>query len=96
MNKLESVLKKLKNVNIKGVLKGRHNMTTGLADEVAEIRAEVCKTCPHNVEEPIPELRIKDEVLPHISERCCGVCGCSLPYLTRQFEETCKLKKWDI
>ncbi|MNY58712.1 hypothetical protein D3C86_1950810 [compost metagenome] len=50
--------------------------------------------CPKNILEPIEELRIEDKEIPEISNRCCGECGCALPYLTRQNEETCKLKKW--
>lgn len=96
MNILESALKKIKNINVKGVLDGRHNLTSGEVDEIAKLRAEVCATCPKMVREPIPTLRIKDEVIPSISEMCCGVCGCELPYLTRQFEETCQLKKWEV
>lgn len=94
MKKLESIIKKAKNINVKGVLKGRHNKKTGEFDELAKERAAICAVCPKNILEPIEELRIKDDEIPEISNRCCGECGCALPYLTRQNEETCKLKKW--
>lgn len=95
MKKIESAAKKLKNINVKGVLKGLHNKATEEeVDELAKTRAEICATCPKKQKEPIPALRVKDKELPEISECCCGVCGCTLSYLVRQSEEGCKLNKW--
>lgn len=94
MKKLESLRKKAKNVDVKAVYEGVKNKLSGELEELAIERAEICRACDKNVEEPIDSLKIKDEKLPHISERCCDVCGCALPYLLRQLEESCSLKKW--
>lgn len=96
MKKLESLIKKAKNLNIKGVIEGVHNLSTGEVDDIAIVRAAVCSGCPSNIIEPIEELAIEDSVIPEISKRCCKECGCALPYLTRQFKKTCSLKKWEI
>lgn len=96
MNKIESIIKKLKNFNVKGLLEGRHNLTTGEMELLAASRAAVCARCPSNIQEPIAEMAIEDKKLPDISERCCKECGCALPYLVRQTAKTCSLKKWEI
>lgn len=94
MNKIESLIKKAKNLNIKGVIQGMHNLSTGDAEEIATSRSEICAGCPSNIAEPIAELAIEDTALPVLSKRCCKECGCALPYLLRQSEKSCSLKKW--
>lgn len=94
--KIKSITKKLLNLDIGGYLEGKDNYENrqSAIEEIAIERAEVCAECDMNIVEPIDELKIHDDNIPSISERCCDACGCSLPYLLRQNKKSCKLNKW--
>lgn len=89
-----SISKKIKNIDVNGVIEGMANKISGSMDDVAKQRAEICAECDSMVDEPIEELAINDKNIPEISRKMCNECGCSLPYLLRQNRKKCKLKKW--
>lgn len=93
MNKKQSLIKKIKNVNIHALIKGMIAKGTGDMEDVAEIRAAVCAECPSNIHEPIEAIAVTDRI-ESIDRRMCEECGCSLPYKVRQLDEGCPLKKW--
>lgn len=86
-------MKKVANLELKAYNQGKKNFRSGTAEALAEERAAICATCPHNEIEPIEELAVKDPI-ESISERCCGVCGCTLSYLLRQTVKPCAKGKW--
>lgn len=71
---------------------GKHNFENGLMNAEALERLSTCMDCEHFVKEPISFLRVKDEVIPQLSEMMCNDCGCELPYKTRQNVKLCS--KW--
>lgn len=92
-----SIFKKIKSIGKNGIdpiLEGKRNYENkkDLIEATAHARATTCKSCPENVKEPIPFLKIKDERIPEISGKMCDGCGCALPYLLRQSSKVCK--KW--
>lgn len=89
-----SIKKKLQNLSLQGLAEGLKNKITGDMEETAKQRAEICRLCPHNVVEPIEELRVKDNKIPSITNKMCDLCGCALPYLLRQTKKACKAGKW--
>lgn len=93
MKKTESALKKIANLELKAYSQGKKNFKSGTLEGVAESRAKTCDTCPHNEIEPIEELAVSDHI-ESISDRCCGVCGCTLSYLLRQTVKGCPIDKW--
>lgn len=93
MKKTESALKKIANLELKAYNQGKKNFRSGTSEALAESRATICKECPHNEIEPIEELAVADPIAS-ISNRCCGVCGCTLSYLLRQTVKDCAINKW--
>lgn len=95
MNKLESLYKKARNIDLEAYEAGKKNYTEPklCIEQKARQRAQQCKQCEHNIIEPIERFKIKDSIKA-ISERSCSACGCLLPYLLRQNLKQCKLKKW--
>lgn len=93
MERAKSILKKIKNINVKGLIDGIIAKGDGSMDDVAEVRSVICADCPSNVDEPIEAMQVSDGI-ESISNRMCDECGCSLPYKVRQEESTCPLKKW--
>jgi len=94
MKKIKSLVGKLKNVNVVGLVEGFTNKITGDMEEVAMKRAEICVSCDMMEDEPIKEMAIKDNEIKSISGKICGECFCSLPYKLRQYESNCPLNKW--
>lgn len=93
MKKIKSAIKKLANLDIEAFEEGVKNFHEGTYEEIAAERAAICEKCPKREFEPIEELRVKDGI-ESLSEKMCGVCGCSLPYLVRQDIKKCSLNKW--
>lgn len=89
-----SISKKIKNIDVNGVIEGMANKISGGMEDVAKDRAHICTLCPSMVDEPIEELAINDSKIPEISRKMCNECGCALPYLLRQNRKKCKLNKW--
>lgn len=95
MSKLSSAAKKastLVMVGLEPYQVGKHNFENPvLCVEIkAAQRAEICKTCPMFVKEPIDFLRVTDERIPALSEMMCDDCGCVLSYKTRQSITICE------
>lgn len=93
MEKIKSAIKKVKNLNLKGFKEGQKNLKSGEFEDIAKERAAICAKCEFNEVEPIQELAITDSI-KSVNKRMCGVCGCSLPLLIRQFEKNCSADKW--
>lgn len=91
--RIDSIRKKIANINAAGIVEGVISKATGSMDAVARERAKICAGCDMNQPEPIDELAIRDDIA-EISERYCEACGCALPYLLRQNRKKCKLGKW--
>lgn len=96
MNKLQSIVKKAKNLDLEAYEAGKLNydVPTEAMESFARSRAEICGRCESNIVDPIESLQIDDELIPNISDRMCEECGCSLPYLLRQTIKGCKKGKW--
>jgi len=97
MDPLTSMFKKAKSLAKNGVdpyVEGKENYE--LNNPAIEKRAlelsKICKGCPLFKEEPVSFLGVEDERIPELSKKICGDCGCSSPYLLRQYSKTCK--KW--
>lgn len=93
MKKINSIIKKVANLNLSAYEQGEYNFNNGLMQEEALARAQICKGCDNAEIEPIEELRVEDSI-EEISGKMCGACGCTLSYLLRQNKKHCKLKKW--
>lgn len=74
----------------KAVISGMSNFYFGLKTERARERFENhCKGCEFNMTERIPEMRVQDSIIPELSNRMCGLCGCVLSYKIRQSVKKC-------
>lgn len=92
-----NIEKRLSNVSVKAVTKGVYNFNTNnkKAIETAEKRLlENCLSCIHFVEEPIDVLKVNDKLIPLLTGKMCGDCGCTLSYKLRQSIVKCKL--WNL
>jgi len=61
-------------------------------ERLAEDRKNTCIGCEFYVDEPISFLKVKDKIIPELSEKICDECGCTLSYKTRQSITKCE--KW--
>jgi len=104
MNLLEGIKRIQKNINeetdpsvikdLKAVMSGMSNFYFGLNKDLARKRFEDhCKNCIFNIEEPIPDMKVKDNDIPELSGRMCGNCGCVLSYKIRQSVKKCEYWK---
>ena len=74
----------------KAVISGMSNFYFGLKTKLARERlANHCGACKYNIEEPLPDMKIKDSAIPELSGRSCGFCGCILSFKTRQSVKKC-------
>jgi hypothetical protein len=76
--------------DLKAVISGMSNFYFGLKTKLARERfEESCKDCEFNVKEPIEDMRVKDSIIPELSNKQCGLCGCVLSYKIRQSVKKC-------
>ena len=76
--------------DLKAVVSGMSNFYFGLNTKKAKERFENhCKGCEFNIKEPIEDMRVKDLIIPELSNRQCGYCGCVLSYKIRQNVKKC-------
>lgn len=92
-----SIFKKVKSISKHGLKPfevGKENYLLNVPEieEKALNRVQICLECDEYADEPIDFLKVKDERIKEASEKMCGNCGCSLPYLLRQDLKVCK--KW--
>lgn len=93
-DKIKSLVKKIKNVDVPGLIEGATNKITGDMEDIATERADICSKCDLIQDEPIKEMAIKDSAIKSISGKICGECFCALPYKVRQNNTSCPLNKW--
>lgn len=80
--------------DMKAVISGMSNFYFGLKTKTAKERFEnYCKSCDFNIKEPIEDMRVKDSIIPELSDRQCGFCGCVLSYKIRQSVKKCEYWK---
>ncbi len=80
--------------DLKAVVSGMSNFYFGLKTNLARERFENhCRTCEFNIKEPIEEMRVKDSIIPDLSGKQCGLCGCVLSYKIRQSIKKCEYWK---
>lgn len=80
--------------DLKAVISGMSNFYFGLKTKLAKERFENhCKGCEFNIKEPIEDMRLKDSIIPELSDRMCGYCGCVLSYKIRQSVKKCEYWK---
>lgn len=94
---MRSISKKVGSILENGVEpidKGIHNFNNPNTETetLAAERAKICSSCPENVKEPVPFLRVTDKLIPELSKRMCNACGCTLSYKLRQSITVCE--KW--
>ena len=97
MSATGSVFKKVKSIASNGLAPydaGKANFVANIekVENTAKSRVQVCTNCPDNnyEQEPIESFRVSDDRIPQLSNKMCGDCGCSLPYLLRQNLKVCK------
>lgn len=61
-------------------------------EQLAASRKDTCVGCPFFIDEPISFLRVEDLLIPELSNKMCGECGCTLSYKLRQSINKCD--KW--
>lgn len=62
------------------------------ADYITE-NAYICKSCPDNIPETDPDMKVRDKQFEFLTDRMCGACGgCSLAFKVRQNVKPCD--KW--
>tara|TARA_R110002020_G_scaffold225802_3_gene435989 strand:+ start:429 stop:725 length:297 start_codon:yes stop_codon:yes gene_type:complete len=98
MKKAKSIFKKIKSISENGiepVFEGLNNYKANLPhiEKKAIIRAQKCLNCNERLYEPVEIVRVKDKRIESNSNHVCGVCFCSLTYLTRQDQKICE--KWE-
>lgn len=59
-------------------------------EEVEQLARDRVKYCECLEDEPISFLRVEDKRIPELSNKMCGRCGCTAPYLFRQSVKMCK------
>lgn len=81
--------------DVRAVISGMTNFYFSRKTKAARERFENhCKNCKFNVEEPIPDMRVKDSAIPELSNRMCDHCGgCVLSYKIRQSVKKCEFWK---
>lgn len=80
--------------DLKAVISGMSNFYFGLKTNLAKERFENhCKGCDFNMLEPIEDMQVKDSIIPELSNRQCGCCGCVLSYKIRQSVKKCEYWK---
>ncbi len=80
--------------DLKAVVSGMSNFYFGLKTKLARERyEESCKGCELNIKEPIEDMRVKDSIIPELSGRQCGFCGCVLSFKIRQSVKKCQYWK---
>lgn len=80
--------------DLKAVISGMSNFYFGMKTKLAKERFENhCKACEFNMKEPIEDMRVKDSIVPELSNRMCGDCGCVLSYKIRQSVKKCEYWK---
>lgn len=98
MGKAKSIFKKIKSISENGiepVIEGLNNYRANIPhiEQKAIKRAKKCFNCKERLYEPVEIVRVKDKRIESNSDHVCGLCFCSLTYLTRQDQKICK--KWD-
>lgn len=78
----------------RAILSGMLNFKLGLKTPQAKQRfIDFCKSCEHNVEDPVEDMREVDKQIPDLSGKMCDYCGgCVLSYKIRQTIKPCD--KW--
>jgi transposase-like protein len=69
----------------------RSKRPKGISIELAEMankRAEICKSCPFLQQRPITVLGKK------VSKYRCGKCGCAFPMMVYASRKKCPIGKW--
>lgn len=74
----------------KAVISGMSNFYFGLKTPLAKERFDkFCKDCEYNVVDPVEDMQVKDSIIPELSKKQCGFCGCVLSYKIRQSVKKC-------
>lgn len=97
MNAAKSMFKKVRSITKNGLApyeEGKQNYKLNIPtiEQVAAVRLKTCLKCSLFTKETVSFLKVEDERLKKSSEMICGDCGCSTPYLLRQYSKICK--KW--
>ena len=94
---MHSIFKKGKSILNHGlepyeVGKENYRLNATEIEQKALKRFSTCSGCADLEEEPIDFLKVSDARIKGASQKMCGQCGCSIPYLLRQDLKICK--KW--
>lgn len=75
----------------KAIIQGITYFYLGIKNNSAKLRYDnYCKSCEHNVEDPVKSMHENDKHIPEISGRMCDHCGgCVLSYKLRQDIKKC-------
>lgn len=77
----------------KAIIVGMTNFYFSLKNERAKrIYNDFCKDCEDNIVDHVEEMHVEDKVIPMLSKRMCGDCGCVLSFKVRQNIKPCR--KW--
>ena len=74
------------------IIQGLTYFYLGVNTKIAKLRYNnYCKTCEHNVADPVTSMHEQDKHIPEISARMCNHCGgCVLSYKLRQDVKKCE------
>lgn len=78
-------------LSTKAIISGMAGFYFKLRGALAQRRYEQhCKSCEHNVEDPVEDMRETDSEIPELSGRMCSHCGgCVLSFKIRQSVKKC-------
>lgn len=79
----------------KAIIQGMTYFYLGVNTKIAKLRYDKhCKSCEHNVPDPVKSMHEIDKNIPEISGRMCSHCGgCVLSFKLRQGIKKCEF--WD-
>lgn len=97
---MRSFKKKIKTISTEGtqnIFEGFYNfkLKDKKIEDIAHSRMLICIKCPFFKNETISFLKVKDELIPELSNKMCDKCGCTLSYKLRQFKNKCSLWRED-
>lgn len=78
-------------MKFRSIIEGKINRIRG--KEIPYERLKECLTCEHNIDAPIRQIKVKDDI-EGISGKICGKCSCPLPDKLRSTDESCPIGKW--
>lgn len=79
--------------DIRAIITGISNFELNIVNARNKARERLknhCAGCEFFIDEPIESEKVIDKVIPELSGKICGECGCVMPYKLRQSVKKCE------